>query len=334
MKKKIMLVCTLIMSIFIVSGCGNAKLKNGEEIVFSVNGKNISADSFYRELRNKYGSAIMIDMIDKKILDVVYKDDKDIETQAKNQLETLKTQYANDWEKTLKSAGYDNENDLYEYFVLSYQRNKAVEDYIEDKVTEEEIKNYYNENTVGDISAKHILIKVKDESSENSEGLTDEEAKKKAEDLIKKIDEGADFGTLAKENSDDEGSAANGGDLGFFNKGEMVKEFEDAAYDLKVDKYTKEPVKTSYGYHIILKTGEKDKPKLKAVKQNIIEALKEEKKKEDPTLEVTALVELRKEYKLKFKDSKSKSLYKKYIETSKEAAKESANNANSANSAN
>ncbi len=328
MKKKIMLVCALMMSILIVSGCGNAKLKNGEEIVFSVNGKNITADSFYKELRNKYGSAIMIDMIDKKILDVVYKDDKDIETQAKNQIETLKAQYANDWEKTLKNAGYDNEDDLYEYFVLSYQRNKAVEDYVESKITEEDIKNYYNENTVGDISAKHILIKVKDDSSENSEGLTDEEAKKKAEDLIKKLDEGADFDTLAKENSDDEGSASNGGDLGYFNKGEMVEEFENAAYDLKVNKYTKEPVKTTYGYHIILKTGEKDKPKLKAVKENIIETLKDEKMKEDPTLEVTALVELRKEYKLKFKDSKSKSLYNKYIEAAKEAAKESANNAN------
>jgi hypothetical protein len=66
MKKKIMLACALIMSVIAVTGCGNAKLKNGEEVVFSVNGKNITADSFYKELKNKYGSAIMIDMIDKK----------------------------------------------------------------------------------------------------------------------------------------------------------------------------------------------------------------------------------------------------------------------------
>lgn len=328
MKKKIMLVCALIMSIFIVSGCGNAKIKNGEEVVFKVNGKNITADSFYKELRNKYGSAIMIDMIDRKILDVVYKDDKEIETQAKNQIETLKAQYSDNWESTLKNAGYDDEDDLYKYFVLSYQRNKAVEKYVENTITEEEIKNYYNENTVGDISAKHILIKVKDDSDENSEGLSDEEAKKKAEELIKKLDDGANFDTLAKENSDDEGSASNGGDLGYFNKGEMVKEFEDAAYDLKVNKYTKEPVKTTYGYHIILKTGEKDKPKLKAVKENIIETLKDEKMEEDPTLEVTALVELRKEYKLKFKDAKSKKLYNKYIEAAMESAKENAKKAN------
>ena len=48
----------------------------------------------------------------------------------------------------------------------------------------------------------------------------------------------------------------------------MVSEFEDAAYKLKVNEYTKEPVKTTYGYHIILKTGEKEKPKLKKVKKN------------------------------------------------------------------
>ena len=86
--------------------------------------------------------------------------------------------------------------------------------------------------------------------------------RKKLKDLIKKLNDGEDFATLAKENSDDTGSAANGGDLGYFNKGEMVKEFEDAAYNLKVNEYTKEPVKTTYGYHIILKTGEKDKAKL------------------------------------------------------------------------
>lgn len=323
MKKKIMLISAILMSVLLVSGCGNAKLKNGEEVVFTVNGKNVTADSFYKNLKDKYGSAIMIDMIDKKILDVVYKDDTEIQTQAQNQLETLKAQYADKWEDTLESAGYDSEKDLLKEITLSYQRNKAVEDYVEEIITDEEIKNYYNENTVGDISAKHILISVKTDDSE--EGLTDEEAKAKAEDLIKKLDEGADFATLAKENSDDTGSAQNGGDLGYFNKGEMVEEFEKAAYDLKVNKYTKEPVKTTYGYHIILKTGEKDKPKLKAVKENIIETLKDKKLEEDPTLEVTALEELRESYKLKFKDSKAKKLYKKYIEAAKESAKTSAN---------
>ncbi len=323
MRKKILLFSTLILSIGLITGCGNSKLKNGEEITFTVNGKNVTADSFYKELKNKYGSNVMIDMIDKKILDTVYKDDEEIEKQASNQIESLKTQYADTWEETLKGAGYEDENDLKEYFILNLQRDKAIENYIKDNIKDDEIKEYYNKNTVGDISAKHILISVK--TDENQEGLSDEDAKKKAEELIKKLDDGEDFDKLAKENSTDKGSAEKGGDLGFFNKGDMVEEFEKAAYDLKVNEYTKSPVKTSYGYHIILKTGEKEKPKLKTVKNNIIETMVQEKLEDDPTIKVTALDELRKSYNLKFKDSKLKSMYKEYIETSLEQAKESNN---------
>lgn len=324
MKKKIMLVTAMVFSILLISGCGKAKLKNGEEALFTVNGKSVSVDSFYKELRDKYGSSIMIDMIDKKILDVVYKDDEDIEKEANNQLESVKAQYEDNWEETLESAGYDSEKDLLEYFKLTYQRQKAVEDYIKGLIKEDEIKKYYEENTVGDISAKHILISVK--SDDDEDGLTDEEAKAKAEELIKKLDDGADFSELAKENSTDTGTKEKGGDLGYFNKGDMVEEFEEAAYKLKVNEYTKKPVKTTYGYHIILKTGEKKKPKLKAVRDNIIETLKDEKLKDDPTLEVTALTELRKEYKLKFKDSKAKRLYNKYIEAAIKAKEESSQN--------
>lgn len=323
MKKKILLVCTLLIGIILASGCGNSKLKNGEEVAFTVNNKNVTADTLYKELKEKYGTAVMIDEIDRKILDVVYKDDADIKTMAENQIETLKTQYADTWDDTLKNAGYNSEDDLKKDFILNFQRNKAIEDYVKDNITDDEINKYYKENTVGDISAKHILISVKSDNDES--GLSDDEAKAKANELIKKLNEGADFSTLAKENSTDTGSAENGGDLGYFNKGDMVDEFEDAAFKLKVNEYTKEPVKTTYGYHIILKTGEKDKPKLKAVKENIIETLREEKIENDPTLQVTALVELRKSYGLKFNDSKLKKLYNKYIDSAMESSKNSAN---------
>lgn len=328
MRKKIIMFSTLFMATILLVGCGSAKLKNGEEVVFSVNGSKVSSDTLYKKLRNKYAKTLMIDVIDQKILDKVYKDDKDIETQVKNSIESIKTQYKDNWEDTLKSAGFDNEDDLEDYYRLSFQRTKAIEDYIKESITDEEIKKYYKENIVGDISCKHILISVKDDSDESSTGLSDEEAKAKAEKLIKKLDKGEDFSKLAKENSDDTGSAENGGDLGYFNKGEMVQEFEDAAYALKVGKYTKEPVKTSYGYHIILKTDEKDKPTLKKSKDTIIEKLIEQKKEDDPTLEVTALEDLRKQYKLKFKDSKLKKLYKEYIKEQKKTAEESSTSAN------
>ena len=322
-KSKIVLGAAVIMAgVLLTTGC-KTKLKNGEEVAISVNGKNITADTLYKELRNKYAKQIIVDDIDRKIFNTIYKDDEEIEKLVSNQIEYIKNQYSDNYEETLKNAGYEDEDALKDEIRLSYQRTKAVDDYIKDNIKDDEIKKYYNEEMSGDISAKHILIKVK--SDTDSEGLSDEEAKKKAEDLIKKLNDGADFSTLAKENSDDTGSATKGGDLGYFNKGDMVKEFETAAYNLKVKEYTKEPVKTSYGYHIILKTGEKDKAKLKDVKKEIIEKLVEKKKEEDKTITVTALNEIRKNYKLKIKDSKLKKIYKEYINESKESATKKTN---------
>ena len=327
-KSKLLLGATVIMAgVLLTTGCGKTKLKNGEEVAIKVNGKNITADTLYKELRSKYAKNIIIDDIDKKIFDVVYKNDEDIEKQVKDQMEYVKNQYKDNWEETLKNAGYEDEYALEDEFRLQYQRNKAIDDNLKENIKEKDIKKYYEEEVVGDISAKHILIKVKSDS--DSEGLSDEEAKKKANELIKKLDNGEDFAKLAKENSDDTGSATNGGDLGFFNKGQMVQEFEDAAYDLRVNEYTKEPVKTTYGYHIILKTGEKDKAKLtKSLKKEIKDKIVNEKKENDKTISITTLDKIRKNYGLKFKDSKLKKIYKEYIEEQKEQAEKQATNAN------
>lgn len=105
---------------------------------------------------------------------------------------------------------------------------------------------YYDENkdsfNVGDqVRASHILVK-------------DEDTAKK---IIAKLDKGEDFAKLAEEYSTDTASKAQGGDLGFFTAEEMVTEFSDAAFALEKGKYTTEPVKTSYGYHVILCTDKK-----------------------------------------------------------------------------
>ena len=318
-KSKLLLGTAVIMAgLLLTTGCGKTKLKNGEEVAIKVNGKNITADTLYNELRKKYAKNIIIDDIDKKIFEVMYKDDKDIEDKVTKQMEYIKNQYSDNYEETLKNYGYEDEDELKDQLRLNFQREQAVDDYIKDNITEKELKKYYDEEVVGDISAKHILIKVK--SATDSEGLEDEEAKKKAKEIIKKLDDGEDFEKLAKENSNDPGSASNGGDLGYFNKGDMVKEFEEAAYDLRVNEYTKEPVKTSYGYHIILKTGEKEKGKFDKIKKELKDKLVEKKKEEDKTITVTALDEIRKNYKLKFKDSKLKKIYKEYIDEQIEQA--------------
>lgn len=333
MKKNKIVVTTLALLLCVfMSGCGNAKLKNGEQVVIKVGDSNITSDTLYKELKEKYAKDQIVNDIDKKIFDKMYKDDEDIEKQVNSQLSYIKSQYKNDFEKTIKSYGYADEDALKDELRLNYQRTKAVDDYVLKHIKEDEISKYYQDEYTGDISAKHILIKVK--GATDKDGLSDEDAKKKAEGIIKKLDNGEDFSKLAKENSDDSGSAKNGGDLGYFNKGDMVKEFEDAAFKLKVNEYTKTPVKTSYGYHIILKTGEKEKPELtSSVKNDIKKKILEEKKNNDKTLTITTLDAIRKENKVKFKDSSLKRLYNEYIDSAIESAESSSNDATASASA-
>ena len=117
--------------------------------------------------------------------------------------------------------------------------------------SDEEIKKYYEANLSRykepeKVKARHILIKIDQKASDDD--------KKKAEDKANEIDarakKGEDFAKLAKEFSEDTGSKENGGDLGFFARGRMVKDFEEAAFKLKPGEVS-DAVKTRYGYHII-----------------------------------------------------------------------------------
>jgi peptidyl-prolyl cis-trans isomerase C len=120
------------------------------------------------------------------------------------------------------------------------------------------------------VKASHILIRFKGSSAPARPGqkdLTDEEALAKAQDIRKKLMDGADFAATAKAESDDVGSGAKGGSLGTFGHGQMVPPFEKAAFTLPVNQIS-EPVKSQFGYHIIKveerisKTYEEAKPDL------------------------------------------------------------------------
>jgi peptidyl-prolyl cis-trans isomerase D len=119
------------------------------------------------------------------------------------------------------------------------------------QVTDAAIQAYYNAHLAqyqvkDQIRARHILISV----PEGSDAKTDAAAKAKAEDLLRQLKAGADFTKLAAANSDDPGSKAQGGELGFFTKGRMVPAFEQAAFALQPGQISP-VVKTSFGYHII-----------------------------------------------------------------------------------
>ena len=114
------------------------------------------------------------------------------------------------------------------------------------KYYDEHKKDYYKD----EVKASHILISTVDDNGKQLSEAKKKEAKKKAEEVLKKAKSGEEFSELAKEYSDDQGSAENGGDLGYFTKGQMVQPFEEAAFSLKPGEISG-IVESQYGYHII-----------------------------------------------------------------------------------
>lgn len=321
MKKK--LICILAV-LLLVTSCGKVpKLKNGDEAVVTMKDGDISVEDLYSEMKEKYALDMLITKIDTVILNNVYKTDDEEKNYIDKQLETIKYYYETYYKSQYKSFqeyltqnGVESEDELKENIRLTYKRNKAIKDYVKSIITDKEIEKYYDEEIFGDISASHILIKPEydDNASDEEKKEAEKKALKEAKEVIAKLKKGEDFAELAKEYSDDSSNSKSGGKLADFNHGQMVEAFEEAAKELKVGSYTTTPVKTEFGYHIILKTAQKDKPALKEVKDDIISDLTDEKLKDDSSLEVTALVELRKKHKVKIQDKDIKKLYEAYIE--------------------
>lgn len=321
MKKK--LICILAV-LLLVTSCGKVpKLKNGDEAVVTMKDGDISVEELYSEMKEKYALDMLITKIDTAILNNVYKTDDEEKNYIDKQLETIKYYYETYYKSQYKSFqeyltqnGVESEDELKENIRLTYKRNKAIKDYVKSIITDKEIEKYYDEEIFGDISASHILIKPEydDNASDEEKKEAEKKALKEAKEVIAKLKKGEDFAELAKEYSDDSSNSKSGGKLADFNHGQMVEAFEDAAKELKVGSYTTTPVKTEFGYHIILKTAQKDKPALKEVKDDIISDLTDEKLKDDSTLEVTALVELRKKHKVEIQDKDIKKLYEAYVE--------------------
>lgn len=328
-KNTIKLVGTTAAVLLLVTGCGKVpKLENGQDAVITLSGKNISVDTLYGEMKDRYALSILLDLMDTEILNQKYEDTDEIKKEIDDQVSLMVKQYGKGSEatllqKTYSTWGIDNMDDLKAYLKLQYKRNKAVEDYAKSKVTDKEINKSYEEDIFGDISAKHILIspEVTSSMTDAEKKAAEEAALKEANEIISKLKNGEDFSELAKQYSDDESTASNGGTLADFAHGSRVSEFEEAAKKLEVGKYTTTPVKTTYGYHIILKVAQKDKPSLDTVKEDIIEELANDKLNDDATLQITALEELRKDYKVEIQDDTLKSQYETYLKNAKENIK-------------
>ena len=228
MKKIVKATASLLAICLLVTGCGNkAELKDNNTVVKTDEGK-ITADALYEELRDKYGISVLVDMIDHQLFDEKYKTDDTEKETINSQIEQMKSQYNNDdeaFQAAIKQyLGVEDEDELRDMLSLEYKRNLAIEDYVKNSVTDDEIQKYYDDEVIGDIKVRHILIKpdTNDDMSTEEKQKAEDKAKKKAEDLIKQLDDGADFAKLAKEHSDDTGSASDGGLIEAFKKASSI----------------------------------------------------------------------------------------------------------------
>lgn len=184
----------------------------------------------------------------------------DLAKDVDSQLENIKKGFGSDQEfqKVLKERGIGLK-DLREDIKKGVYINAYLEKDVFSKlspVTEEQKKQEYDGNkdkldVPDEVRASHILIKAGEKATPEEKKI----AKEKIEALRARAMSGEDFAKIAKENSED-GSAANGGDLNYFRKGDMVKPFEDAAFGLEKDQISP-VVETQFGYHVIKVTDKK-----------------------------------------------------------------------------
>ncbi len=219
----------------------------GEEAVATVDEDKITANDVYQLMLKQVGPQAVDQLIVERLLDKEAAKQNVSVTDSDYDAEIAKIKEQNGWDDAtftsqLESAGFTLD-ELKEQMKPQLVLTKLVEPQIQ--VTDEELQKYYDENkaqfeTPEQVKASHILVETKAE----------------ADDLLAQIKGGADFAELAKAHSKDPGSGAQGGDLGFFGKGQMVAPFEEAAFALEIGEVS-EVVESEHGFHIIKLTDKK-----------------------------------------------------------------------------
>nr|WP_309098933.1 peptidylprolyl isomerase [Fredinandcohnia onubensis] len=225
--KKSIIALTAAVGIFGISACNNA---DDSAVLVETKAGNVTKDELYNAMKDQAGAVILKDLVYTKVLSEKYEvTDKEIDAKYEEMQAALGAQF----DAIVEQNG--------EEFV----RELLKSDMLKEKAALEEIE--VKEGEV--VKASHILAQVPQDATEEQKA----EAKKKIEEAKAKLDSGEKFEDVAKEYSED-GSAQNGGDLGWFGKGRMVPEFEEVAFTLKEGE-TSDIVESQFGYHIIKVTG-------------------------------------------------------------------------------
>ena len=330
MKKKIIGLCVFLT---LVSGCGKVpKLENGQEaIVTFENGEKISVDDFYETIKNDFGLQALITMVDTYVLETEFKDYVDTaKEQADAYVDASIENYGGEDEflqVLQQQTGYQTIDAYRSYWYLSMLQSHAIEEYAKSQITDEEVKEYYNDKAIGDMEIAHILITpdVDDDSTDEETEEAEEKAKETIKEIIAKLDEAKKnnedieetFSKLAKEYSEDDATKDDGGNLGKINYGDLDEAYDeliDAAVKLKDGSYSTDVITTELGYHVILKIKSYEKDTLENLKDEIKTTLGTEYINNNSDAGIKALQHYRKEYGMEIEDSEINKQYSTYIQ--------------------
>lgn len=287
-----------------------ATLKDGTQPVATIDGMTLTADELYEDMKDIYSVSSLLDKLDTKILTDKYPDtdemDDEVTSQAENYYKAYEQYYKMSKEDFLKQNGFNTEKKFLEYLKLNNRRTKYVKEYTENEVTDKEIDKYYEDKVYGDINTKHILVKVDSSASDDDK----KEAENLAKEIISKLDEGKTFDEVKEEYKD----KITYEELGYKSYNAALEEaYKNEMKNLKDGEYSKEPVKTSYGYHIVYRIDQKEKPALEDIKDQIKEEIADEKISNDKNLYYVALDKMRENANLKFEDTVLKEKYDNYM---------------------
>jgi len=245
-----------------------ATLAGGDTPVVAVNETSITKDDLFTAMYQRVGPDVVDELVMRQL--IVQKMDEqgltvpDEDVQAEVDRITSNFGSPEKLQEALEQYHMTLER-LQEEIRIDLAAKKLIEQTVE--VTDDESRDYFEKNKEQyqikeEVTARHILV----------------DTQEKAEELLAQLKDGADFAELAKKHSVDPGSRDQGGELGSFPRGRMVKEFEEAAFDLEVDEIS-DIVQTTYGFHIIQVTARQEAREVAydEVAEQIIDELTQEK---------------------------------------------------------
>lgn len=281
-----------------------AKLKNGEEPVVTLKGKEITANDFYDKLKESYNTLeIILDLIDGYILNDKYDLDEDATKYAEETSENVYEQYQSymgySKEEFLSANGFKDDKDFKEYLKVSYLYDIYVKEYVSSKVSDNEINDFYKDNVIGE---RKIVLFSSMEDDNSLESVRSALKKGTSVSNIKKKYDDITVNELTVTYKD------------YLNFDEdlwtKIKTLKEKGYSNVVED-------SSLGRVVVYVTSTSDKPNLKDIRDDVLDLVIEEKLSNDKTLYDKALIDLRESYDIDFKDTVVKKDYDDYIKNYK-----------------